>query len=290
MTGVGRSEPIELGYIHHACRIFRKHVYVPRAHSKLRSETWAIRRPQPYHAHLMTRRSILAAVIAFACIPRLARAGSGLPSEVAGIRLPRSALALGAEHFARQECPPFLFNHCMRTFFFGAVAMERHGNAYSADDAFVAASLHDLGLLKEFASAEGSFEVDGADRAAQFARASGAPASAADDVWHAIALHDARFALVEHRGGAAMLVAMGAGSDVLGPNADMIDPKRTAEIVTAFPRLKFKKQFTALLVDHCRRKPLSQRSTWLEGLCREKSPSAWSAKLEDEIAAAPFTE
>jgi hypothetical protein len=238
----------------------------------------------------MTRRSILAAMIAFACVPRGAKAESELPSEVAGIRLPRSALALKAQQFARQKCPPFLFNHCMRTFLFGVVAMERHRSVYSADDAFVAATLHDLGLLKEFASAEGSFEVDGADRAAGFARANGASASAADDVWHAIALHDARFALVEHRGGAAMLVAMGAGSDVLGPDADMIDPKRSAEIIAAFPRLEFKKQFTALLVDHCRRKPLSQRSTWLEGLCREKSPSAWSARLEDEIAAAPFTE
>jgi len=239
---------------------------------------------------LMTRRSILAAMIAFACMPRLARAGSDLPSEVAGIRLPRSTVALSAEQFARQKCPLFLFNHCMRTFLFGAVAMEHHGSTYSADNAFVAASLHDLGLLKEFASAEGSFEVDGADRAARFAQASGSSASAADDVWHAIALHDGRFALVERAGSAAMLVAMGAGSDVLGPDAEMIDPKRSAEIVSAFPRLEFKKQFTALLVDHCRRKPLSQRSTWLEGLCREKSPSAWSAKLEDEIAAAPFIE
>ena len=229
-------------------------------------------------------------MIAFACMPRLARAGSGLPSEVAGIRLPRSTLAVSAEQFARQKCPLFLFNHCMRTFLFGAVAMEHHGSTYSADNAFVAASLHDLGLLKEFASAEGSFEVDGAERAARFAQANGASASAADDVWHAIALHDARFALVERAGSAAMLVAMGAGSDVLGPDAEMIDPKRSAEIVSAFPRLEFKKQFTALLVDHCRRKPLSQRSTWLEGLCREKSPSAWSAKLEDEIAAAPFIE
>jgi hypothetical protein len=54
--------------------------------------------------------------------------------------------------------------------------------------------------------------------------------------------------------------------------------------------LAFKKQFTELLVDHCRRKPLSQRGTWLEGLCRDTSPSAWTAKLADAITAAPFAE
>jgi hypothetical protein len=70
----------------------------------------------------------------------------------------------------------------------------------------------------------------------------------------------------------------------------MIDARRAAEIVAAFPRLAFKKQFTELLVDHCRRKPLSQRGTWLEGLCRDTSPSAWTAKLADAIAAAPFAE
>jgi hypothetical protein len=238
----------------------------------------------------MTRRSVLAAMIAVACAAPHARAGSTLPSEVAGIRLPRSDLAVKAAQFAQENCPPFLFNHCMRTYLFGAVGMEHHRRRYSADDAFVAACLHDLGLLKRFASVRGSFEVDGADRAARFVRENGASAPDAEDVWEAIALHDARFALVEHRGGAALLVAIGAGSDVLGPDTEMIDEKRVAEIVVAFPRLEFKKQFTALLADHCQRKPLSQRSTWLEGLCREKSPSVWSTKLEDEIAAAPFAQ
>jgi hypothetical protein len=37
-------------------------------------------------------------------------------------------------------------------------------------------------------------------------------------------------------------------------------------------------------------KPLSQRGTWLEGLCREQVPSAWSRTFEEQIAAAPFAE
>jgi hypothetical protein len=87
-----------------------------------------------------------------------------------------------------------------------------------------------------------------------------------------------------------MLVASGAGSDVDGPDPTVIDTARTAEIVAAFPRLQFKKQFTALASAHCRRKPLSQRGTWLEGLCREQVPSAWTETVEREIASAPFAE
>jgi len=45
-----------------------------------------------------------------------------------------------------------------------------------------------------------------------------------------------------------------------------------------------------LLVDHCSRKPLSQRSTWLEGLCRSTAPTAWAETVENEIASSPFAE
>src|SRR5215467_4990273 len=87
------------------------------------------------------------------------------PTEVAGVRLPRSALALGAVDFARSSCPDFLFNHCMRTYLFGALALNRQKRAYRSEDAFVAAMFHDSGLLPAFESPKGTFEVDGADTA-----------------------------------------------------------------------------------------------------------------------------
>jgi hypothetical protein len=231
----------------------------------------------------ITRRQALAGLGAFWAAPSVA-------TEVAGIRLPQSALARATAEFSRSHCPEYLFNHCMRTFLFGAVALEKQGLAYNADKAFAAAALHDLGLLPEFASPSASFEIDGANRAEQLMLQDGLSAGDADLVWHAIVLHDVRFALTRRHGPEAMLVAMGAGCDVDGPDTTMIDAARTAEIVAAFPRLQFKKHFTALAIDHCKRKPLSQRGTWLEGLCREQAPAAWTETVEREIAAAPFTE
>src|SRR5438552_11483631 len=88
---------------------------------------------------------------------------AGLPREVAGVRLPHSPLTLGAADFARSSCPDFLFNHCMRTYLFGALVLNRQKLVYRPEDAFIAAMFHDSGLLPAFESPKGTFEVDGSD-------------------------------------------------------------------------------------------------------------------------------
>jgi hypothetical protein len=237
-----------------------------------------------------TRRRLLASGAALALGPGLpGHAKDELPSEVAGIALPRSPLALKAAAYARKSCPDFLFNHCMRTFLFGAVSVKKLGLGYQADSAFAAAAMHDLGLVQAFESPRASFEIDGADAAEKFALGEGVNATEADQIWHAIVFHDTRWAIPRRQGPEAMLVAAGAGADVVGPGDD-ITKEQVAEIVTAFPRLQFKKRFTELAIDHCRRKPQSQRGTWLEGLCREQAPGAFKETTEQEIAAASFAE
>jgi hypothetical protein len=220
-----------------------------------------------------------------------ASAPLNLPLEVAGITLPRSRVAIAAANFSRNACPDFLFNHCMRTYVFGALALHRQKLSYNADLAFVAASLHDLGLLPAFESPKLSFEIDGANAAERFVRSAGSSVADANSVWFDVALHDGRFAITRRMGPGAMLVALGAASDVDGPDLDTEDEKKQmAEIVAAFPRLQFKHKLTSLLIDHCKRKPTSQRGTWLEGLCREQVPSAWTDTVEKEIAGSPFAE
>jgi hypothetical protein len=245
---------------------------------------------------LRTRRDFAAILFSSGVIlwaPRSLAQGEipALPAEVAGVAIPQSAIAVRAAKFARQSCPDFLFNHAMRTFLFGALEMRRQKISYNADDAFVAAALHDLGLLPTFASESQSFEMDGANAAEKFARDGGLSIADADLIWHGVALHDVRFAITRRAGPEAMLVALGAGGDVDGPDLDTDEEKRQLEeVVAAFPRLQFKKRFTNLLIDHCNRKPRSQRGTWLEGLCRERVPSAWTDSTEREIASAPFRE
>ncbi len=208
-----------------------------------------------------------------------------LPTEVAGVAIPQSDIALRAAALSRSVCPEFLFNHSMRTFLFGAVVLNRYNVAYNADEAFVGAALHDVGLLPRYASPNGSFETDGAGVAQAFARANGLNAPAADVIWHSVALHDS--AEARRYSPEARLVAVGAGSDVDGPGA-AITPAQTAEILAAFPRLHFKAHFSALVVDHCRRKPRSQIGTWLGSLCAR--PTVFRDSVVQEITQAPFAE
>jgi HD domain len=231
-----------------------------------------------------------AALLVHPALAGAAGASVDLPREVAGVAIPRSSFARAASRHAREACPEFLFNHCMRTFLFGTLLLKRKPGSYRTDDAFVAAALHDLGLLPGFASAHGSFEIDGADAAEAFARARGAATTDADVIWHAVEMHDGKWALTKRQGPEAMLVALGAGADVDGIDPGAIDDKQVSEILEAFPRLQFKQKFTSLLIDHCHRKPTSQRATWLEDLCRAQAPGAWGDTVERAIQAAPFSE
>jgi HD domain len=242
-----------------------------------------------------TRRQLLklgaAAAVLSTPLLTLARAMSRLlPREVAGIAIPQSDLAIRVAALSKSACPLYLFNHCLRTFVFGGIFAAKQHLQYRAEEAFIAACLHDVGLLPAYASAGGSFEIDGANAADTFAREAGLDAAAADTIWHSVAFHDGRWAIAKRAGPEAMLVSFGAGTDVDGADPKFIDSKQVADVVSAFPRLHFKREFTGLLIDHCKRKPVSQEGTWLEGLCREQVPDAWKDTVEAGIANAPYAE
>lgn len=241
----------------------------------------------------MQRRKFLQHIGALLLVPpRLLLAGAAeIPREVAGIRLPQTPRARAACAYARASCPPFLFNHSMRTYLFGALALRGQGRAFAAEDAFIASALHDLGLLPPFESPRGSFETDGANAAEHWALGQGATAAAGERIWHAVQMHDGAWALTRRQGPEAMLVALGAGTDVDGPQPGELPEGEIAQVLQAFPRLQFKRQFTTLLIGHCQRKPDSQHATWLEGLCGVHAPAARRPQaVEEAIMAAPFSE
>ncbi len=238
---------------------------------------------------LITRRGVLV-TLAGALVAVTTRTGAkapALPAEVAGIALPRTSLTESAAALAHSACPEFLFNHSLRTYLFGALSLKAQRVAFDPQMAFVAAALHDLGLLPAFASKRGSFEIDGANRAEDLMRTAGRPAAQGRVVWNAIVAHDMRDDYAAHQSAEAQVVAEGAGADVVDPGD--LDHHAIQEVLHAFPRLQFKTRFTALLVDHCRRKPTSQIG-WLEGLCRATVPEARRGSVQQVIAQAPYPE
>ena len=238
-------------------------------------------------AALVACTAVAPAIAATAQEPASASA-TALPAEVAGIAIPQTPLAQRAAAFVRQAEPDFLFNHSLRTFVFGALRLKARGLNYDAETAFVAAVFHDLGLMPQFASNGGSFEVDGASRAEAFVRENGGSEQQARVVWNAVAMHDLGSTFQNRQTSEALLLGAGAGSDVNGPDPAVLPPAIVTEVLQAFPRLHFKTRFTALAIDHCRRKPTSQIG-WLDTLCREVAP-ADRGSVQDSIAAAPFAE
>lgn len=240
-----------------------------------------------------SRRDLLAGLLAMlasgACLAQT-RSAKTLPNSVAGIEIPRSRAAVAAALLAREACPEVLFNHCMRTYLFGALHEQHHGRSYDAEAGFIAASLHDLGLLKAYETEGRPFEVDSANAAEKLALQNGLSPQVATLIWNAAAMHDMRWAIVEKQNPTVELVAAGASADVLGPDEEMISRAATAEVLQAFPRLGFKVRFTQLLTDHCARKPLSQLGTWLDGYCRAAARGAAFPDTKAAILGAPFSE
>jgi cyanamide hydratase family protein with HD domain len=218
-----------------------------------------------------------------------AQAPAPAPIDVAGVAIPRTPLAIKAENYVRSAEPDFLFNHSVRTYLFGALRLKASNIDYDPESAYVAALFHDLGLVQAMASPRFSFEIDGANKAEEFVKANGGSPDQARVVWNAIVMHDMGRPYQIHQSHEALLLGAGAGGDVDGIDPKAIAPATVAEVLRAYPRLQFKKRFTAAAIDHCKRKPDSQIG-WLETLCLKVVPNIDRGSVEDEIASSPFAE
>jgi HD domain len=251
--------------------------------------------PAP-RGHTRSRRAFLvmlvggvAWVVRGAALERAAKASVRvLPDTVAGIAIPSTAIAHAAANFAATASPGFLFNHCVRTFLFGALMSQVHGVQYDAEVSFIASALHDLGLIERYSSKHEPFEIDGADAAKRFLSERGFAHARLEVIWDAIAMHTS--ALTDRKGPEVALVGTGAGIDVFGSQLRTLAPASVAAVLTHFPRLQFNSGFERLLLDYCQRKPLAQIGTWTDELCRSHVHGVTFPTIERGLKASPFKE
>jgi len=178
---------------------------------------------------------------------------SDLPREVAGISIPDSAIAVQATELARESSVPYLFNHVMRSYLFGALIGRLDGLQYDPELLYVAAVLHDLGLTNRFAGPR-RFEVEGAEAARAFLLTQGVSRDRADLVWDAIALH-ITFGTALSKGPEVALTHIGAGVDVVGRRLDELPPSSVEQVLAAYPRLGLKREILHKLVQELAEKP-----------------------------------
>jgi hypothetical protein len=164
------------------------------------------------------------------------------PSRVlAGVSVPDTSLVSRAVEYARTHSEPYLFNHVMRSWLFGATLAQIDGTPHDAEVLAVMAVLHDVGLSKDF---EGPlrFEVEGANAAREFARVQGLDDRRAQLIWDGVALNSTP-SIALYKEAEVALCTAGTLLDWAGQGSDKLTQGQIAAILEAFPRLAMKQRF-----------------------------------------------
>jgi predicted HD phosphohydrolase len=194
-------------------------------------------------------------------------------ADVLSIR-PDSSLAQRAEELVRSVAPPFLTNHSFRSHFFAVALADRDGVRFDEELLYVAALLHDIGLVEEFDTGK-CFEEDSADAAARLAEEEDWEAERRECLAEAIRLHVATDIELAD-GPEAYLLWHSTGLDVGGHRHGELAADEVQAVLDAYPRLDFKEGFAGLVEDQAARK----QGCWAD--------RAVQAGLRARIDAAPF--
>lgn len=207
--------------------------------------------------------------------------------EVGGVPVPDSALANKAAAIARECSEPHLFNHAMRTYLFGALSGMGDKLTFDHELLYIGCILHDIGLTSRYMG-DLPFEIQGAEAARKFLESEGVPKEKWSVVWDGIALHAQ--AASEFKQPEIMLVGAGAGIDVVGGGLKDLPQKSVNEILTAYPRLKFKQAFVATCADVIRKHPRAAGSGFMRDIRERYVPEFKPRNICDAIEKAPFEE
>jgi hypothetical protein len=210
-----------------------------------------------------------------------------LPSVVAGVRFVDSKIARTATDLSRSISPPYLFNHAARTFLFGSLVGKALGQKFDEELLYLACILHDLGLTERF---EGDlpFEIQGAEAAKHFLEDQAYAQEKSAIVWDGIAMHASRIG--QFKQPEIALVGEGAGADVLGPDFSQVRKSDVAEVLKAFPRLKFKDAFIKTCGDVVRKYPRGASQTFMRDIRERYVPEFRPTNFCDRVAQSLFSE
>jgi len=190
------------------------------------------------------------------------------------LTVPDSAAARAAEELATSVQPTALTNHGVRSYAWGALLGLSESRPFESEVLYVAALLHDIGLLESHDRGN-DFEADGAAAARELLVSVGWEAERADRAAHAIRDHwDGPENEDEVE---SLLLAYGTSVDVGGWRVQEFDPDTFADVVEAAPRDGFKQQFIELVEKQAAAKP------WCH-----LGPLAANPAFAARVLAAPF--
>lgn len=187
--------------------------------------------------------------------------------DLSAIRFPDTIASCRASELAESLSAPWLFNHCLRTYVWGAMLAQSGKIKFDEELFFVASALHDLGLTENHKCKESGcacFAVEGARAAKNFAAEIGWENERRERLGEAISLHlNVRVGL--RYGPEAHLLHEGAALDVIGARIRELHPATVESVLKQYPRLTFKQEMSAAMKEQSRERPHS-RAAFLVGL------------------------
>ncbi|WP_343967029.1 HD domain-containing protein [Kribbella koreensis] len=170
--------------------------------------------------------------------------------------IPSTTASAAALELASAYQSPSLQSHSHRVFIWAAAYAREHDIAYDAELLFVAAMLHDIGLVTEFDNHTLSFEEAAGHIARVFATGAGWPAARRDRLAEVIVRHmwpevDVTTDPEGH------LISRAAALDIAGKNPDDFTPAFRAEVLAKHPRLNLVEEFLTCFKSQATRKPTS---------------------------------
>jgi hypothetical protein len=198
-----------------------------------------------------------------------------LPTQIAGIAVPRDPVSAAAWRWANRSLPAYLLTHSVRSYCWGAAIGGREGLAFDPRVLWAASLLHDLGLARLPRNTM-CFEVEGAEFARRLLEREGMPAADADRVAIAIILH-MRPSVTLADGAESVLLDRATGLDVRGAEFDLVDDVRSG-VVREFPRGDFDRRFLAAISREATARPTCQSARILNevGLASWMAASPWT--------------
>jgi hypothetical protein len=168
------------------------------------------------------------------------------------LTVPDSAAARAAEELAASAQPASLTNHGLRSYAWGALLGLAESRPFDSEVLYVAALVHDLGLLPAYDRGN-DFEADGAAAAQELLLSVGWDAARADRA--AQAIRDHWNGPEDESEVESLLLSYGTSVDVGGWRYDEFDRATAGDIVEAAPREGFKELFVELVERQAAAKP-----------------------------------
>jgi len=207
---------------------------------------------------------------------------------VAGVSVPDSPLITEVLEYAQKLYEPYLFNHAMRSWLFAARIGQLKGIDCDLEVVAVGTILHDIGLTAGV-SGSNRFEVNGAAAALSFVNERGFSSRRAQLLWDLVALNSTP-SIALHKEAEVSLGTMGIGLDYGGFGFELIPSADMNDILSAFPRLKMKEQFTETCCRLVAAKPETSSDNFLRDFGERFVPGYRPISTVDLLMNAPFEE